>query len=125
MSLLNESILYSVKDGLGDIPEGDNGFDNEIITCINSVFGTLNQIGVGPDDGFMIEDESTTWEDYLGDSKKLQMVKSYVILKVKQMFDPSQSSVLIEAQNKIIAELEWRIHWNYELSKSMEEKTDE
>ena len=50
-----ESILQSVKKMLGIIPEYTN-FDDDIIMHINSVFMILQQLGVGPKEGFAISD---------------------------------------------------------------------
>ena len=104
-----ESILTSIKKLLG-IDEEYTQFDSDIIMHINSVFLNLTQLGVGPSEGFQIEDDSDTWEDFIGDSNQLQAVKSYVYLKVKLLFDPPLSSSVIESMNRMIAELEWRLN---------------
>lgn len=103
-----ESILTSTKKLLG-ITEEYEHFDNDIITHINTVFLTLNQIGVGPTEGFFIEDKTAEWVDFIEDSSQFQAVKSYVYLKVKLIFDPPTSSAVIESMNRMIAELEWRL----------------
>ena len=104
-----ESILTSIKKLLG-IEEEYTQFDNDIIMHINSVFLNLTQLGVGPAEGFLIEDDTATWEDFIGDSNQLQAVKSYMYLKVKLLFDPPLSSSVIESTNRMIAELEWRLN---------------
>ena len=104
-----ESILTSIKKLLG-IDEEYTQFDSDIIMHINSVFLNLTQLGVGPSEGFQIEDDSDTWEDFIGDSNHLHAVKSYVYLKVKLLFDPPLSSSVIESMNRMIAELEWRLN---------------
>ena len=104
-----ESILTSIKKLLG-IDEEYTQFDSDIIMHINSVFLNLTQLGVGPSEGFQIEDDSDAWEDFIGDSSQLQAVKSYVYLKVKLLFDPPLSSSVIESMNRMIAELEWRLN---------------
>lgn len=105
-----ESILTSIKKLLG-VPEEYQQFDPDIIMHINSVLVTLNQMGVGPDEGFTISDASTTWEEYLGDNMPLQgNVISFVHLNVKILFDPaSLSSSTLAAYERQIAQLEWRI----------------
>ena len=77
---------------------------------INSVFLNLTQLGVGPSEGFLIEDDTATWDDFIGDSNQLQAVKSYVYLKVKLLFDPPLSSSVTESMNRMISELEWRLN---------------
>jgi hypothetical protein len=105
-----ESILKSIKDMLG--PEVDNDdFDTELIMHINSVIMGLTQMGLGPSEGFEIEDETSTWQDFLPNVKKFSAVKTYIYMKVKLIFDSStMSSALIEAFNRQIAEFEWRLN---------------
>lgn len=104
-----DSILTSIKKLLG-IEEEYTQFDSDIIMHINTVFLNLTQLGVGPPEGFLIEDDSTTWDDFIGDSNQLQAVKTYVYLKVKLLFDPPLSSSVTESINRIISELEWRLN---------------
>lgn len=104
-----ESILISIKKMLG-ITEDYTHFDNDIIMHINSVLMVLTQLGVGPKEGYMIEDEMNTWEEFIGESTQLQAVKSYVYLKVKLLFDPPLSSSVIESINRMITEFEWRLN---------------
>lgn len=111
---MDESILNSVKDMIagGAIHEH---FDNELIMHINSVIVTLRQIGIGPQDGFAIKDDTATWSDLIGDSAMLEAVKSYVGFKVRMMFDPPASSSVSEAIKENIKELEWRLGTTYEI----------
>ena len=103
-----ESILNSIKKLLG-IAEDYDYFDSDIIMHINSVFATLTQLGVGPEDGFSIDDESEKWEDFLPEERMLHSVKSYMFMKVKLMFDPPLSSAVIQCTKEQIKELEWRL----------------
>lgn len=104
-----ESILISIKKLLGS-SEDYHHFDDDIIMHINTAFLSLTQIGVGPENGFMIEDETAYWEDFLpGDPAIFQAVKICVYQKVRLLFDPPLSSAVIEAINRQIAELEWRL----------------
>ena len=104
-----ESILTSIKKLLG-ISEEYTHFDDDIIIHINSVFMILNQLGVGPEEGFFIEDDSAYWEDYISNTTQLQAIKTYIYLKVKLMFDPPSSSVMMESTKQLINELEWRLN---------------
>lgn len=106
---MDSSILTSIKKLLG-IAEEDTSFDQDIIMHINTVFAILAQLGVGPVNGFSIEDDGTIWSDYLGNATNLELVKSYIYMKVRSMFDPPTSSILADAMNKNISELEWRIN---------------
>lgn len=104
-----ESILTSIKKLLG-ITEEYKHFDADLIMHINTVFLVLTQLGVGPSEGFMIEDDSAFWEDFLEDPTQMQAVKSYMYLKVKLLFDPPLSSAAMESMNRMIAEYEWRLN---------------
>ena len=108
---MEQSILTSTKKILG-IAEDYTVFDLDILTHINTAFSTLTQLGVGPADGFMIEDATALWTDFdpVDDHLNFNSVKSYVFLKVKQLFDPPTTSYLISAQEKQIQELEWRLN---------------
>ena len=103
-----ESILTSIKKLLG-ITEEDTTFDTDIIIHINSVLMILNQLGVGPAEGFSIEDSSAEWSDFIYDTSQIESVKTYVYMKVKLMFDPPLSSSAVESMKQIISELEWRL----------------
>lgn len=106
---MEQSILTSTKKILG-IAEDYTVFDLDIITHINTAFSTLTQLGVGPAEGFMIEDAEAEWSDFIVDDLQYNSVKSYVFLKVRQLFDPPQTSYLISAVEKQIQELEWRLN---------------
>ena len=105
---METSILTSIKKMLG-VAEDYTEFDEDIITHINSVFLNLTQLGVGPEEGFMIDDDTAVWEDFIDDSIQLQAVKTYMYLKVKLLFDPPLSSSVTESFTRMIAELEWRL----------------
>lgn len=103
-----ESILTSIKKLLG-IMEEDDQFDMDVIIHINTIFSVLTQLGIGPEDGFSISDEQTTWIDFLGSSKNVELVKTYVYLRVRVLFDPPQNSFLVDAMERNAKELEWRL----------------
>lgn len=106
---MTDSILDSVKKVLGIASEYDV-FDQDIILHINSVFSTLNQLGIGPTDGFAIDDDVATWTDFIGTNKKLNSVKTYVCLRVRLLFDPPATSFAISAMEKQVQEMEWRLN---------------
>ena len=106
----SDSILLSIKKLLG-IAESDTYFDPDIVLHINSVLSVLCQLGVGPTEGFSIVDGYDRWEDFIADDPaKLQMVKTYVGLKVKLYFDPPINSSILAAYERQITELEWRLN---------------
>ena len=102
------SILDSVKKNLGITAEYTD-FDPDIIININAAFSILNQLGVGPEGGFKIIDNTAEWSDYTDDAR-LEFVKTYTIQKVKQFFDPPQTGPLATALDNTLKELEWRIN---------------
>lgn len=110
-----DSILTSIKKMLG-MTEDYTEFDTDLIIHINSVFSTLTQIGVGPTEGFMIEDESSVWSDFIGTESKWNFVKTYVYLKVRLLFDPPNSGSVMESINNQIKELEWRLFTESEIT---------
>ena len=115
-----ESILTSIKKMLG-IQEEYAHFDADIIFHINSALMALTQMGVGPEEGFFVTTDEQTWEEYLGESKRFEAVKSYIYLRVKLLFDPPANGTLVEVINKQIAELEWRLNAQAETTTETEE----
>lgn len=105
---MDDSILNSVKKILGIAADYD-AFDTDIIIHINTVFSTLNQLGLGPTDGFMIEDDSAVWEDFLLGDMRLNHVKTYAYLRVRVLFDPPTAGFTLTALQEQIKELEWRL----------------
>jgi hypothetical protein len=107
---MDDSILNSTKKILGIAPDYV-AFDLDIITHINTAFSTLTQLGVGPAEGFMIVDADASWSHFIEDQDpQYNSVKSYVFLRVRHLFDPPTTSYLIEASEKQIRELEWRLN---------------
>lgn len=102
-----DSILTSVKKKLG-ILEDYTHFDEEIIMDINSSFFILNTLGVGPEEPFKISDSSAVWTDFIDDGR-IELVKSYIPLRVRLLFDPPSNSFLVESINKQINEFEFRM----------------
>lgn len=104
-----DSILTSIKQMLG-IEEVYTHFDANIIMHINTTFLSLQQIGVGPEEGFIISDDSARWVDFIDNDKLLQAVKSYMYVKVKLLFDPPNTSFVLDALERLATQLEWRLN---------------
>lgn len=85
-------------------------FDTDVIIHINSAFMTLNELGVGPRSGFMISGSDEEWNKFLPEGIQLEGVKTYIYLRVKLLFDPPGNSFLVDAIEKQIKELEWRLN---------------
>lgn len=109
---MEDSILATIKKKIGGYTEDDT-FDEELITNINTALSILTQLGVGPADGFFITGEGETWNDLLGPHSKpakLQMVKDFVYLQVKMIFDPPQVGGVINAYQQQLDMLTWRLN---------------
>ena len=117
---MEEIILNTIKKMLG-ISNDCEDFDTDIIMHINTVFMVLNQLGIGPDEGFRIENKTEAWSDYLTDKDDLEAVKTYMYLKVKLLFDPPLNSAVLESLQNSIKEFEWRLTVKAEDDKKNEE----
>lgn len=104
-----ESILRTIKRMIGPSILS-NEFDTDLVVHINSALFTLYELGVGPEPCFSITGETETWGDYLGDSKNLEAVKTYIFLKVKMLFDPPTIGGVITAYESMIKEYEFRLN---------------
>lgn len=103
-----DSILISIAKLLG--MEADYTYFNpDVIMHINTVLLSINQLGVGPPEGFSITDTTETWSSLVGDRKDIDAIKTLIYMKVKLLFDPPTSSYVLESMERQITELEWRI----------------
>lgn len=109
-SILEDSILLSIKKLLG-LDSEYKAFDQDVLIYVNTALANLSQIGVGPDQGFMVLGEIETWADLLGDYEPatLQNVKTYIYITVKKVFDPPGASNHLAALDDVLTELSWRI----------------
>lgn len=105
---INDSILLTVRKLIGGDVNGD-AFDQDLIIHINSAFETLYQLGVGTDTPFHIFDETSKWSDFINDGSRFRMCLSYVVLRVRLVFDPPTNSSLSAALKEEMRELEWRL----------------
>lgn len=106
---MSNSILTSTKKVLG-IDDSYTEFDLDVIMHINTVLNTLTDLGIGPAEGFMIEDKNAEWSAFVGNNVNLNSVKTYVYLRVRLLFDPPTTSFTIAAHQEQIKELEWRLN---------------
>ena len=106
---MQDSILMTIRKLVCGDPYADH-FDTDLLVHINACFSILNQLGVGPENGFVVTDETQSWSSYIADNYSLNMVKTYVTLKVKKIFDPPLTSSVLEAMDKEISQLEWRLN---------------
>lgn len=109
------SILDGTKEAL-DMDPDYTEFDQTIIMHINSVLADLHLLGVGPSAGFAITGSSATWPQFLGgDDPTLNNIKTYLYLRVKVLFDPSQLAHVATAIQEQIVKYEYLINiWREE-----------
>jgi hypothetical protein len=115
---MEESILISTKKILG-VADDDTSFDLDIITHINSAFSILNDLGIGPTAGFVIDDGTSKWQDFLDPgTKKVQLskAKTCVFIRSRLLFDPPTSPHHLTAMQEQLKECEWRLNVNREAS---------
>ena len=105
-------IFTDVKSGLGLDPE-DAGFDSELLFSINAAISLIRQQGVGVD--LEVKDDKAKWNDFIPNSSSelLGMVKEFVRLHVKIIFDPPAPSTL-KVMEEMKSELIWRMHVSFE-----------
>lgn len=114
---LELSILDSTKKVLGVDP-ADDSFDQDVITHINTALSHLQQLGIGPVGGFIIEDDTPTWEDFLEGMNPasetylpiLSAVKTNVYLRVRLFFDPPSVSYVLTAMQQQLQESDSRLN---------------
>lgn len=104
-----ESVLTSVKICLCGIPENDESFDENLMMYINSAFGTLYQLGIGPEEGYVISDKTDKWSDFITDQRLQVLVKDYVVNYCKIHFAPPESGFVMTSLEQNMDRLEWRL----------------
>lgn len=104
-----ESVLDSLKKMLGFEPDYA-AFDMDIIIHTNSIFATLNQLGVGPKETYQITDRSNVWSEFTNGLPFINDVKTYMYFRLRLIFDPPTTSFGLTAIEKQVTELEWRLN---------------
>lgn len=105
---MEESILTSIKLMLG-LTADYTPFDQQILMCINTAMNAMTQVGIGPIEGFVIRDASTTWSEYLGDDVRMEAAKTALYIRTRLLFDPPANGTLEETLKEQLAEIEWRL----------------
>lgn len=125
MALVDDgSILMSIKRLLNVDPE-ETAFDTQIGMFINEEFMTLHQLGIGPDEGFYVNDANTRWTDFSDDKSLINTVKTYIYYRVRLAFDPPASSIVADAINSRIAELQFRLNCQAERDYGKDEEENQ
>jgi hypothetical protein len=121
---MTDSILDTVKGVLG-IPTDITDFDVALIVEINTALATLNQLGLGVEEGLVVVDADDEWDDFLDEVTNLEDAKSYICHKVRLAFDPPQHQFLVDAIQKQIEELGWRLMVKVDPETNPEEEEEE
>lgn len=119
---MEQSILISTKKILG-LAQDYTPFDLDVITHINSSFSVLSQLGIGPEEGYSIDDELDVWGNFNVPEVQLHVVKSYIYLRVRLLFDPPATSYMIDSAKRQLDELEWRLNVLREYEEHPQEAT--
>ena len=105
---MSDSVLSSTKQMLGISPE-DTSFDVNVIMSINTTLTILMDLGLTEVEDQIVTSDKMTWDELLGGRTDIEYVKTYIYQKVKLIFDPPTSTAAIDAMQRSISELEWRI----------------
>lgn len=105
---MSDSVLSSTKQMLGISPE-DTSFDVNVIMNINTALTILMDLGLTEVEDQIVTSDKMTWDELLGGRTDIEYVKTYIYQKVKLIFDPPTSTAAIDAMQRSISELEWRI----------------
>lgn len=117
---MGNGILESVKKLIGIAPEYTS-FDEDILVFINSSITVLKQLGVNIDPTYYVEGYDATWDDFPDDQTR-SLIKEYIFLKSKVVFDPPTSSIVLDAYKQAISELEWRINVDVDKKENGDER---
>ena len=105
---MSDSVLSSTKQMLGISPE-DTSFDVNVVMSINTALTILMDLGLTEVEDQIVTSDKMTWDELLGGRTDIEYVKTYIYQKVKLIFDPPTSTAAIDAMQRSISELEWRI----------------
>lgn len=105
----DQSVLSSMKKLLL-VGDEDDTFNTDLTIAINTAFGTLHQLGIGPVEGYRITSKENVWGEFTDNDPVLEQVKSYVYLRCRMLFDIPDTSYKITAAKDQIKELEWRLN---------------
>ena len=109
---MEESILKTIKQLIG-CPDDFEQFDLDLMIHINSAFATLTQLGVGPKEGYRITGVDNVWNEFEDDAQKLSLIKDYVYIKTRLLFDPPTTGSLMDSLKEELKEMKWRLYILY------------
>ena len=106
------SIYEDIKDILG-VP--DESFKESLLVFVNGALDILNQAGAGRP---VLLTTETTWSEFkdplqVEGNKSFNLVRSYVWLRCKTMFDPPANPSTLSRLKDLEDEYIWRIELAY------------
>ena len=109
---MEESSLKTIKQLIGG-PDDFEQFDLDLTIHINSAFATLTHLGVGPKEGYRITGPDNVWSEFEEDAQELSLIKDYVYIKTRLLFDPPTSGSLMDSLKEQLNEMKWRLYILY------------
>lgn len=113
-------VLESIKKLIGFTEEYD-AFNTDLTIYINSALDTIVQLG-GKVKGRLTIGGSETWSDIFDESTDLEMMKVYIYLRCRLVFDPPINASVLESIKEQIKEYEYRINLEIEYNNATEEE---
>ena len=114
---MKQSIYTNIKDILG-VP--DESFKESLLVFINGALDIMNQAGAGRP---VLLTTETTWKDFqdpvqVEGNKSFNLVRSYVWLRCKTMFDPPANPSTLSRLKELEDEYIWRVELAYSSEKA-------
>ena len=100
-------ILIWLRDVLSGV-SGEEEFQMELLMYINTAIAVLVEMGVTQFNNVYVDDE-TVMPDFGTDATLESLVKVYLGLKVKTLFDPPNNATVAAALSRNLAEAEFRL----------------
>ncbi len=103
------SILSDIKRSLGVEPDVDE-YDVDILMHLNSTLAVLYQVS-GTNSGSVpyVTDDSVEWDALIDPTGQTAMIRSYIHISVRLLFDAPNTSFAINALKEQKTEYEWRL----------------
>lgn len=106
---MEQKVLATVKKLLGVNPD-DPSFDLDIILAIESSLEVARELGVPVTTGLLETNQNVTWDEVCSSSEASPLLKTYVVLKSRTIFDPPTGSAVKDSFDRVLAEYEWRLN---------------
>lgn len=116
-----KSILANVKQSLDLSYDGDDGFDDRLLSEIQNQFGELGQLTKLDALSTLEFDVDTTYSDILGElpddidkDNLIMLIHNLINISVRLSFDPPTSASIQTSLEKTRNNLQHRIVYNFE-----------